>query len=69
MRLSSTLSNCVLKTSSDVPRAAVPVTDCSQCKKIFLFYTEMKPFPVQLVPVTPCLLHVAPVKRGTPSSL
>jgi len=62
MRLSSTLTNCILKTSSDEDSTTslgevAPVSDCSYCKK-FLSYGEMKPSPAQLVFIAPYLLDV-----------
>jgi len=69
MRLSSTLSNCVLKTSSDEDST----TSLGQLfqglivltVKIIYFNTEIKPLPVQLVPVAPCLLHAACEKKAS----
>lgn len=58
MRLSSALSNCILKRGlHHVPGEVVPVNDCFFCNK-FVSYVEIKSLPVQLVPVAPCLLYV-----------
>lgn len=56
MRLSCTLSSCILKTSSDGGSApeVVLVIDYSHCKKN-LSFVKMKLLTVQLVPVAPSL--------------
>lgn len=70
MSLSNTQSSRILQTSDDggstsTPGEAVAGIDCSH-SKILLFYTKMKPFPVQLVPVALSLFHVAPWEGSAP---
>lgn len=40
----------------------VPVHDCSYCKQ-FLPYIDIKPFPLELVPIAVCLLRVGPCEE------
>jgi len=44
------------------------MNDFSYCKK-FLSYVDMKLLLVQLVPVAPCFLHVAPCEESTSASV
>jgi len=69
MRFSSTLSNCILKTSNDGDSTTslgrfFQVLVYSHCKK-FIPYIEMKPLLVQLVPIALCLCFMAPRKERT----
>lgn len=73
MSLSNTQSSRILQTSDDggstsTPGEAVAGIVCSH-SKILLFYTKMKPFPVQLVPVALSLFHVAPWEGRASHSL
>lgn len=71
--LSNSQASRILQTSVDggsttTPGEAVAGIDYSH-SQILLFYTKMKPFPVQLVPVALSLFHVAPWEGRASRSL
>ena len=72
MGLSSTLSNCILKTSSDGDSTAslgrlfqwmIVLTVKKKNQTISVLCRGETSLLVQLVPVAPCLLHVAPCEE------
>ena len=71
MGLSSTLSNCILKTSSDGDSTASlgrlfqwMIVLTVKKKTISVLCRGETSLLVQLVPVAPCLLHVAPCEES-----
>lgn len=70
MRLSSILPACILKIFSNGDSTVPPVevvqvivSTVKKNKKIKKSYVRMKPLPVKLVPIGPCLPHMAPCEE------